>query len=115
MSSTYDIIWHTIELVKKLLDKMSAIHDKADKGKEDDNMQMTLVGVQEIQFTNDSGKEIRGKNVFCAFNDENVDGVRTEKFFLKEGIPLPKDIQLNDIIDVAFNMKGKVEKISKAD
>ncbi len=77
-------------------------------------MQVKLVGVQGIHFTNNNGEEISGTNIFCAFKDENVEGLRTEKFFLKEGIALPKDTKLNDTIDLSFNMKGKVEMIFKA-
>ncbi len=76
-------------------------------------MLVRLIGVQNINFTNNIGEEINGTNIFCAFEDENVEGLRAEKFFLKSGIVLPKDTKLNDTIDLAFNMKGKVEAISK--
>ena len=77
-------------------------------------MKAKLVGVQGIHFTNNNGEKISGTNIFCAFQDENVEGLRTEKFFLKDGITLPKDTKLNDTIDLSFNMKGKVEMIFKA-
>lgn len=77
-------------------------------------MQAKLVGVQAINFTNNSGEEVKGTNIFCTFVDENVQGLRTEKFFIKDGIALPKDTKLNDTIDISFNMKGKVERIFKA-
>lgn len=77
-------------------------------------MKAKLVGVQGIHFTNNSGEEISGTNIFCAFQDENVEGLRTEKFFLKDGVTLPKDTKLNDTIDLSFNMKGKVEMVFKA-
>ncbi len=76
-------------------------------------MKAKLVGVQGIHFTNNNGEEISGTNIYCAFQDENVEGLRTEKFFLKDGIILPKDAKLNDTLDISFNMKGKVEMISK--
>ena len=76
-------------------------------------MQAKIVGVQGIQFTNNRGEEISGTNIFCEFKDENVEGLRTEKFFLKNGIALPKDTKLNDTINLSFNMKGKVEMITK--
>lgn len=83
-------------------------------GKEENAMQVRLVGVQGIHFVNNNGEEVNGTNIFCAFPDENVEGLRTEKFFLKDGITLPKDTKLNDTIDISFNMKGKVEAIFKA-
>lgn len=76
-------------------------------------MQARLLGVQRIQFTNSNGENIAGMNIYCAYADENVQGEKASKFFLKEGIALPKDTQLNDTIELSFNMRGKVELISK--
>ncbi len=73
-----------------------------------------LIGLQNINFTNQNGETINGTNMFVAFVDENVDGLRCDKFFLKENIALPKDIKLNDKINISFNHKGKVEEVSKA-
>lgn len=77
-------------------------------------MKAKLVGVQGIHFTNNSGEEISGTKIYCAFQDENTEGLKTADFFLKDGINLPKDTKLNDTIDISFNMKGKVEMICKA-
>lgn len=77
-------------------------------------MKSQLIGIQHIQFTNDNNEEIKGTNIFVAFKDENVQGLRTEKFFLKQGIELPKDTKLNDTIELSFNHKGKIEMINKA-
>ena len=77
-------------------------------------MKAQLIGIQGIHFTNNNGEEIRGTNIFVAFQDENIEGFRTEKFFLKDGITLPKDTKLNDNIEISFNRKGKVEMIFKA-
>lgn len=77
-------------------------------------MEAKLVGIQRVRFTNNNGELINGNNIFIAFKDENVDGFKTEKLFLKEGIELPKDTKLNDTLEISFNMKGKVEMIFKA-
>ena len=49
----------------------------------------------EILFTNKDGEQIVGMNIFVAFKDENVHGLRAEKFFLKEGISLPEQVKVN--------------------
>ncbi|SEU22496.1 hypothetical protein SAMN05443270_3491 [Lacrimispora sphenoides] len=77
-------------------------------------MQAQLVGVQHINCTNNSGEAINGTNLFVAFKDENVEGLRTEKFFLKDGINLPKETKLNDKLELSFNHKGKIEAVYKA-
>lgn len=75
-------------------------------------MQVKLVGIQHVNFTNNSGETITGTNIFCAFKEENVEGLRTEKLFLRNGIELP-DCKLNDTLEISFNRKGKVERVSK--
>lgn len=77
-------------------------------------MRAKLLGIQVVDFLNGSGEKISGWNIFTGFEDANVQGLRTEKFFLKKGISLPEDVKLNDDIEISFNYKGKVEKIQKA-
>jgi len=57
-------------------------------------MKAKLVGVQGIHFTNNSGEEVNGTKIYCAFQDKNVEGLCTADFFLKDGITLPKDTKL---------------------
>ena len=74
-------------------------------------MKAKFVGLQRIHFVNNNGEEVIGSNIFCLHQDENTEGFRASKFFLKEGISLPDGIKLNDTIEIHFNMKGKVESI----
>ena len=67
-------------------------------------MQVKLVGVQPVNFINNNGETINGTNIFCAFRDENVDGLRIKLL----------DCKINDTIEISFNMKGKVEMLYKA-
>lgn len=76
-------------------------------------MQARLLGVMNVSFTNNQNEKVEGCNVFVAFQSENVEGLRTEKFFLKDNIALPKDTKINDVIDISFNYKGKIEAIKK--
>lgn len=75
-------------------------------------MEAKLLGIQNLKFTNTNGEIINGTNIYCAFADENVEGFKTERFFIKPEIKMP-DCKLNDIINISFNMKGKVEKLMK--
>lgn len=76
-------------------------------------MQVKLMGVQKVNFTNSNGETIKGTNIFCAFKDENVEGSSVARFFIKPEIKLP-ECKLNDVLDISFNMRGKVEAINKA-
>ena len=74
-------------------------------------MIVKLLGFRNLDFTTNKGDVIRGFNLYVGFEDPEVSGLHTEKFFVKEGIELPKDTKINDSIDIAFNMKGKVDAI----
>ena len=74
-------------------------------------MQVQILGFQMVDFTTKKGDVIRGSNLFVGWEDENVTGMHTEKFFVKDGIELPKDTKINDSVDLSFNMHGKVEAI----
>lgn len=76
-------------------------------------MQAKLIGIQSIDFTNTKGEQVKGKNVFLIFADDKVEGLCADKFFLKEGITLPKGIEINSDIDVLFDRKGRPERIVK--
>ena len=77
-------------------------------------MKVKILGIQKIGFTNNNGEVISGTNLFVAFPEENVDGLRREKFCIRDCINLPKDTKLNDMLDISFDRKGKVEMIFKA-
>ncbi len=76
-------------------------------------MQAKLIGKMKLEFQNREGDVIKGINLFVAFADPNVEGLRCEKFFVKDGIPLPDQLKVNDTIDLGFDYKGKIEYIDK--
>lgn len=77
-------------------------------------MQTKLLGVMDVNFKNEQGEEITGQTIFVGFKDINVQGLRTEKFFLKNDMSLPEQTKINDTLEISFNYKGKIESISKA-
>ena len=77
-------------------------------------MQAKLLGYMLVDFINTKGEQIKGNNIFVAFKDNNVQGLRTEKFFLNSDTPLPEDIKVNDVLELSFNFKGKLQVVSKA-
>lgn len=77
-------------------------------------MEVKLVGFMPVDFSGASGERICGTNLFVAFKDEQVSGMRTDKFFVREGTVLPEQMKPNDTLEVSFNHKGKVEYVDKA-
>lgn len=77
-------------------------------------MRMKLVGVSLVNFVNNAGETIKGQNIFVLYESESVTGFKADKIFLKDGIELPKDTKINDMLEISFDMRGKVEHLSKA-
>ncbi len=77
-------------------------------------MNMKLLGIQIVDFINKQGEHITGCNLFVCHKDDKVDGLCTAKFFVNGNILLPKDMAINDTINVSFNHKGKILGITKA-
>lgn len=74
-------------------------------------MQVKVLGISQVKFTNNNGETINGTNLYCGYKDENTVGIRADKFFLKDGIQV--DCKPNDTIELVFNMRGKVESVHK--
>lgn len=72
-----------------------------------------IVGLQQISFKNPDGKVIEGTKIFTEYPDENVMGVKTEAFFVKQGIKFPESLKAGEQVNIYFNQKGKVEAITK--
>lgn len=74
--------------------------------------EFAVIGIQNINFKNNDGDLVRGTNLFLGFKDENVIGLKAQKFFLKEDFKLP-DIKPNDKLHLTFDMKGRITEIEK--
>lgn len=71
-----------------------------------------VIGIQNINFKNNDGELISGISLFLAFADENVIGLKAQKFFLKEDFKLP-DIKPSDKLHITFDMRGRIAEIKK--
>ena len=78
-------------------------------------LQRKFLGIQEVDFTNkDTGEIIRGVSLHTAFKEDGISGLAVRKFFIRDGsIALPKDIQVNEVLDLGFNYKGRIESIRR--
>lgn len=76
-------------------------------------MTVNFVGSQKLDFISSDGKQIKGTNLYVTYPANGVEGLKTDKFFLKNEIALP-DFKANEKLEVYFNQRGKVEFIEKA-
>lgn len=77
-------------------------------------MKVKLIGVQNLDFTTDSGDRIKGLNLFVSYEDVNMTaGRKTSKLFLREDIAFPANVKIGEELEILFSMKGKPETVSK--
>jgi len=74
-------------------------------------MQVTLQGYRNLDFKTDSGERVNGTQLFVSFDDETVTGKMTDKLFVRPEIKLPETLKNGDVLNLQFNMKGKVQSI----
>ncbi|MCL2546289.1 MAG: hypothetical protein FWE06_03725 [Oscillospiraceae bacterium] len=77
-------------------------------------MQVQLQGIRALDFKSDNGENVKGTQLFVTYNDESVNGLMTDKIFVKQEVQIPQGIKQNDILNLMFNNKGKVIAISQA-
>lgn len=75
-------------------------------------MNVKVLGTQSMNFKTSEGTEVKGLNLFVAFKDKAVNGMKAERFFINANIECP-EIKPGDTIDVNFNYRGKIESIIK--
>lgn len=70
-----------------------------------------LLGYKLLDFTNDRGELVKGTQAFVASQEDGVIGQRADKLFFKDGMELP-ELTPGMTLDVAYNRKGKPEKVT---
>lgn len=76
-------------------------------------MKARLIGINNLNFKNQQGEVITGKNLYIAFEHPETEGLRCDKIFLKAEIDLPADIKPNDIVELSFDYRGKCERVER--
>ena len=76
-------------------------------------MKVTILGVRKLDFLTKEGNPVKGRQVFIGFEANGVDGLQTEKVFLSDLKFGNVDVVASADYDIAYNLFGKVENISK--
>lgn len=78
-------------------------------------MKVSLVGVQDMNFTSRDGNEINGVKVFIAYPDENTYGNVAESKFIQRNVfesfklPVEKLIEkIGEVVNVEFDPKRRL-------
>ena len=75
-------------------------------------MVVQVIGKQHLDFTTREGQSVKGTNLFVAYKAENIEGLKADKIFVRDGISIPKEMKMNDKLDISFDNRGKIEAIS---
>jgi hypothetical protein len=76
-------------------------------------MRTKILGISKLNFVTNDGKTVTGTNLFIAFPDANVEGMRVDRVFVNQNISIP-EIHPGVEADIFFNMRGKVEAVTLA-
>ena len=82
-------------------------------------MKVRLVGLQPLDFPSKDGGQIKGINLECNFDDENVYGKKADKKFISDIVLKNRGLKLDDLlplvdsdVELELNFKGKVNGIT---
>ncbi len=76
-------------------------------------MLMCLLGLKSLDFES-NGERVKGTQAFVSYDEDGVVGQRTDKLFFKDGFELPDSLKPGVTLEVAFNHRGKPEKVMVA-
>lgn len=71
-----------------------------------------ILGVQDVDFVSDDNNHIVGKNLYCSFKNNYVDGLKTNKYFASINLDSYDDLVPDVDVIIDFNEKGKIDNIS---
>ena len=77
-------------------------------------MLVQVLGVANIDFTTKEGQAVKGTSLYVAYEAEGVEGLKADRFFVRDGVAIPKEMKINDMLEVDFNNRGKLEGIKLA-
>ncbi|MCI6791264.1 MAG: hypothetical protein MR589_09360 [Lachnobacterium sp.] len=71
-----------------------------------------VIGKAPLDFSTKDGTRICGTTIYYAYEVEGVEGLKADKLFVRDGIDMPKDMEIDSMVNIFFDNRGKVEKIS---
>jgi len=74
-----------------------------------------ILGIRPVNFTADDGRAISGTTIYVSFADEGVIGEAADKLFVSSTLALPVGLKPGDMVNITFNRKGKVDRITTDD
>jgi len=74
-------------------------------------MKVVLCGYSKVNFQATGGDHIEGLNLYVTYEENNVIGEKSDRFFVKKEIPVP-NLSVGSLLEVSFTNRGKVSSIN---
>ena len=74
-------------------------------------MKFDILGKRKSAFPLDNGVEMTGTTIYGTYVAPQVEGLCTDKFFIKTSVEDFNNIIVNSTVELFFNRRGKVEFI----
>lgn len=78
-------------------------------------MLVKVVGKKNLNFKTEDGKSIDGAHFFVTYEEEGIEGLAAEKFFISSSKLNPMVVSIGDSLNIYFNRFGKVDKVENAE
>lgn len=71
-----------------------------------------VIGIQHRKYTNKSGKEVEGYNLFLTYEDKAVNGLGALREWVNPDIMEESMLNVGDECELMYNRWGRIERIS---
>lgn len=71
-----------------------------------------VIGIQHRKYTNKSGKEVEGYNLFLTYDDKTVNGLGALREWVNPEMMEESMVNVGDEIELLYNRWGRVDRIS---
>lgn len=78
---------------------------------------MTVVGIQNVDYTNRNQRHVRGQYLYLAEDIQNGAGIKVDRVFISQTKldSLSKKLELNSSVEIFYNKYGNITKIEVVD
>lgn len=78
---------------------------------------MTVVGIQNVDYTNRNQQHVRGQYLYLAEDIQNGVGIKVDRVFISKTKldSLSKQPELNSSVEIFYNKYGNIAKIEVVD
>lgn len=74
-------------------------------------MTYKVIGIQHRKYTNKSGKEVEGYNIFCTYEDDAVNGLGCLREWVNPEIMEESMVNVGDECELLYNRWGRIDSV----